>query len=156
KRMPLDGATRERVKPALDALADLFEHRQCLGEVFERAKELRASMSTIAFWENDDKLRQIQRLLDGPSVHAGTRAIPLAERSLLDVGVHEISVSPEQLLAGMARAFEMTRDAVLAVGQAWKTLEPALEQMEREAAELHALAESLGQLEMVRLELGRI
>src|SRR5262249_22040000 len=94
KRTPLEGVTRERVEPALEALANLFEARQRLGEVFERAKELRASMSALAFWENDDKLKQIQQLLDGPSIHMGTQTTPLARRGLLDAGAHDVSASP--------------------------------------------------------------
>src|SRR5262249_45680672 len=156
KRTPLEGVTRERVEPALEALANLFEARQRLGEVFERARELRASMSALAFWANDDKLKQIQQLLDGPSIHMGTQTTPLARRGLLDAGAHDVSASPEQVLAAMANAFEGARDALIAVGEAWRTLEPALERLEREGADLRALAESLHELDAVRGELGGI
>jgi hypothetical protein len=150
KRARLEGVTRERAGPALDALTNLFESRQRLRDVFDRAKELRASMSAIAFWENDDKLRQIHQLLDGPSVHMGTQATPLAQRRLLDLGAQDVALSPEQVLAAMATAFEGARDTLLAVGEAWRTLEPALERMEREAVDLRALATSVGEIDAVR------
>ncbi len=67
-RAPLEGETKQRVAPALDALTDLFEHRGRLTEVLERAKELRASMSGMAFWGSDEKEREIQALLYGPSI----------------------------------------------------------------------------------------
>jgi chromosome segregation ATPase len=153
KRAPLDGISQARVSPALDALADLFEHRQRLGEVLDRATELRASMSTLGFFQNDDKLRQIQELLDGPSIHLGAMQKPLAQRSLLDRGAEELVATPEQLLAAMQRAFEVARDAVLAVQSAWATLEPAMERMEAEVAALRDLAERVGVLETVRGEL---
>ncbi len=156
KRAPLDGISHQRVSPALDALADLFEARQRLEEVFVRAKGLRASISTLGFFGNDEKLRQIRELLDGPSIHMGATQKPLAERSLLDLGAQEVLVSPEQLLRAMQQAFELARDAVLAVQRAWATLEPALERMEGELAALRPLAESVGEAKEAEREIAAV
>src|SRR5262249_53534943 len=59
KRAPLDGVTKTRVYPVLDALGELFEHRERLTEVLERAKEIRESISSLAFWNTDEKLAEI-------------------------------------------------------------------------------------------------
>jgi hypothetical protein len=153
RRAPLDGISHARVSPALDALADLFEHRQRLEGVFCRAKDLRASITALGFFQNDDKLRQIRELLDGPSIHMGAMEKPLAQRSLLDAGAEDVLVSPEQLLVAMQRAYEGARDAVLAVERAWATLEPALERMEAELAALRAMAAQVGESERALPEL---
>ncbi len=149
KRAHLSGISAERVLPALDALADLFQQRQRLGDVFERAKEIRASMSQVAFWENDDKMKAIVDLLDGPSITLDARTRPLARRGLLDRSADDVAVSPEQLLGSMVRAFEVARDAVLAVRDAWAILEPALERMEKEVVDLRAMAKNVDELEAV-------
>lgn len=143
KRAPLDGITAARVTPALDALAELFEHRQRLTDVLDRAKEIRASVSALAFWERNDKLAEIDRLLDGASVKMSARPTPLSQRGLLDPAAHDVAFVPEALLEAMVRAFDLARDAVTAVARAWKTLEPEIEHTEREVAELRRVAHEL-------------
>ena len=143
-RAPLEGISHARVSPALDALADLFEHRQRLEAVFVRAKELRASITALGFLQNDDRVRQIRALLEGPSVRLETRRKPLAQRGLLDAAAEDVLVSPEDLLLAMQQAYEGARDAVLAVQRAWATLEPTLGRMEAELAALGPMAEAIG------------
>ena len=53
RRAPLEGMTKARVGPALDALIQLFEHRERLTEVLDRAKAVRESISTLTFWNTD-------------------------------------------------------------------------------------------------------
>ncbi len=156
KRAPLEGQSLARVAPALDALADLFEHRQRLEAVLERARLLRAQVTTLGFFQNDDKLRQIHELLLGPSIHLGAAEKPLAQRSLLDQGAHEITATPEQLLVHMQRTFELARDAVLAVERAWATLEPAMERMGAEVLALRAMATQSGEAAGVEGELAAV
>jgi hypothetical protein len=57
-----------------------------------------------------------------------------------------VTVAPEQLLAAMADAYHVARDAVAEVSRAWATLEPLLETSEREVASLKKAAEDLGDL----------
>ena len=127
----LEGETARVVAPALAALNDVFESRGKLTEVLDRAKQVRASMSGIAFWGNDDKEREVFALLQGPSIELPPEATPLARRALLDRGARDVRVVPEQLLSAMAAAYERARDAVVAVQQAWERIEPVLAQAER-------------------------
>jgi hypothetical protein len=143
-RTQVEGETKRVVEPALDALRDLFEQRGKLTEVLDRAREVRASMSGLAFWANEEKERQILELLHGPSIEVETEMTPLARRALLDPGERDVRIVPEQLLAAMATAFEGARDAVVTVRRAWESLEPSLASMGTRLADARATAESLG------------
>jgi hypothetical protein len=139
-RAPLEGETARVVGPALEALDDVFEYRGKLTEVLDRARSVRASMSGIAFWGNDDKEREVYALLHGPSIELPPAATPLARRALLDPGATDVRVVPEQLLAAMSAAFERARDAVVAVQQAWQRIEPVLSHVERQLEDARATA----------------
>jgi hypothetical protein len=143
-RAPLDGVTRGRVYPALDALAELFEHRQKLTEVFEQAKAIRASISPLTFWNTDEKLAEVEKLLNGPSIRMTPVHVPLARRRLLDPAGQDETVAPEQLLAAMAQAYDVARSAVLEVKHAWETLEPAIDSAQQDVTALRGMAASLG------------
>src|SRR5580658_1261586 len=114
-RAPLEGETKQLVAPALDALGELFEHRGRLTDALDRAKELRASMAGLIAWGNDEKEREIQALLYGPSIELPPDLTPLARRTLLDPGRREVRIVPGQLLEAMAAAYEKARDVILAV-----------------------------------------
>jgi hypothetical protein len=143
-RVRLEGETKRVVEPALEALTELFEQRGRLTEVLDRAKEVRASMSGLAFWANDEKEREIQALLHGPSIELPPQTTPLARRALLDPGAHDVRVVPEQLLGAMAAAFERARDAVVSVQHAWERLEPSMAAVAQRVSDARAAAESLG------------
>jgi len=152
-RAGLVGETKARVGPALDALGDLFEHRERLNVVVARAKKLREDLS---FWNKDEKLAEIVALLGGPSITLGTRQLPVAQRNLLDAATSEVAIVPEQLLNEMVRAYQLARDAVAEVGAAWGRLEPLLLDIEREVALVQAEATALDQEEATRTELEQI
>src|SRR5262245_23326461 len=61
----LDGLTRERVLPALTAMQELFAQRGLLYDMVGRAAKLRASLNR---WRPAETLREIERLLRGPSI----------------------------------------------------------------------------------------
>lgn len=132
----LEGETRAAVAPAIDALTRLFEDRERLVAVVERAREIRGSLSTLAFWQNEEKLAEVEALLTGPSIALGAEITPLSRRSLLDPGPRELATSPEELLARMTQAFEHARDLTARLTRAWAKLEPAIEEID---AELRAL-----------------
>jgi hypothetical protein len=140
-RAPLDGITKQRVYPALDALGELFEHRGRLTETLDRAKEVRAS---VGFWNKEERLQEVRRLLFEPSIKMGAVPTPLAKRGLLDPATTEVAVVPEKLLLAMAQAYEQLRDAVHDVKQAWERLEPSREKAEAEVAGIRGAARSLG------------
>jgi hypothetical protein len=142
-RAPLEGETKRLVVPALDALGELFEHRGRLTEALDRAKELRASMSGLLSWGNDEKEREIHAVLFGPSIELPPDLTPLARRTLLDPGRREVRVVPGQLLEAMAGAYEKARDVILAVQSAWAEAEPALTAIETRVREAREQARAL-------------
>ena len=143
KRPQLEGATKERVGPALDAVSELFENRERLAAVVARAREVRASISPLTFWEKDDKITEIHRLLRGTSIELGQKVVALSQRNLLDQGYHDVLVAPEQLLTEMATRFQEARTVLLSVSQAWEALDPVMTAVETEMTALRALAAEL-------------
>jgi hypothetical protein len=139
RRAALLGVSAERVHPALDAVTELFQQREQLADVVARARAARASISALTFWDRDEKLALVARLLRAPSIDAGVRSTPLAELGLLDEAERELRVEPEALLAAMARTFDQARDVILAVARAWKALSPPIEALDREIQALRAL-----------------
>lgn len=152
-RQPLDGVTRARVSPALDALGELFEHRGRLTEVLDRAKELKKS---AGFFDKQQKMNEVAALLNGPSIKMGATPMPLAKRNLLDPAANDVAVMPEHLLAAMAHAYEVARDAVMQVSRAWATLEPVMMELERDLESLRKSAEDVGDTQAVGGELAAI
>lgn len=155
-RAPLQGETARVVAPALEALDDVFEYRGKLTEVLDRARAVRASMSGLSLWGNDEKEREIFVLLQGPSIEVPPQATPLARRALLDPGARDVRVVPEQLLSAMAAAYEQARDAVVAVKQAWERIEPVLAVIERQLEDARAMAAMLGIEATVEAELAAV
>jgi hypothetical protein len=152
-RAKLTGDTRARVVPALDALGELFEHRERLNGVLARAKELRGQLS---FWGKEEKLAEISELLSGRSITLGTKQMPVAQRNLLDSAASDLVVAPTELLGEMVRGYQIARDAVAAVGAAWARLEPQLVELERQVGEVQAAAADVGQAGAVRGEVDAI
>ena len=159
QKVTLEGITRQKVLPALEALGQLFEQRQRLTEVVDRAKAVRAS---VGFWDKEQKLLEIRELLYGPSIKMSAAPTPLSRRNLLDPAPTDVGVIPEQLLFAMSNAFQVARDAVAEVSQAWRQLDPFLEGVEREIASLKAAAKELGDasaapdVEWLAAELARV
>ena len=143
KRPALSGTTKARVGPALDAVSELFENRERLAGVVAKAREVRASVSSLAFWDKDEKIAEIHRLLQGTSIELGQKVVALAERNLLDQGSHDVFIDPEQLLAQMAARFQEARTVLLAVSQAWEALDPEMAEIESRMTVLRALAADL-------------
>lgn len=123
RRPPLEGISAARLGPALDAVSDLFEDRRRLGAVVDRARAVRASISAIAFWGSDDKVAEIQALLDAPSIAVASLVVPLGDRGLLDEGSREVFIEPERLLAEMTPRFAAAREALLAAARAMSAVE---------------------------------
>ncbi len=108
-----------------------------------KAKELRASISTLTFWDTDEKLAQIHKLLSGTSIELGPRVIALSERSLLDATYTDVTLEPERLLADMVKAFEGARTVLLSVSRAWESLDATIGEIEKEMTALRELAANL-------------
>jgi hypothetical protein len=139
KRAALEGATREAVYPALDAVTEMFENRDRLAAVVAQAREVRATIGALTLWNRDEKIAEVVRLLRGRSIELAHRVVALGERSLLDQGYEDVLVDPEQLCAAMVKSFEASRTTLLSVSRAWESLDPAMAEIEREMTRLRAL-----------------
>jgi hypothetical protein len=153
ERTVIEGVTAARVTPALAAMRELFARRGLLQEMLSRVRERRTRVSH--FLPSGGVLAEIDALLHGPSIHLPPVQTPLAQRGLLSAAAHEDTIRPDDLLAAMLQAFEVARDAVMAVDAAWGRLYPAVDSMEREVEALAALASSLGANEESELAAAR-
>ena len=149
----LTGVTKARVTPALEALSDLFQHFDLLVTTVNKAVELRKQVPL--FLGSEQKIREIEQLLTGPSIQLAVVQIPLAQRGLLSASETANAIAPNQLLAAMTDAFQVAKDVVLAVDEAWLRLELTLANAETEIISLQRLADSLGQSSLIELSTAR-
>lgn len=137
----LTGITQAQVTPAVEAMNDLFQHFDLLRNTVDQANQLRKQISW--FLGSEQKVNQIEQLLTGPSIQLPCVHTPLAQRGLLSAAQTANAIAPETLLMVMTNAFQVAKDVVLAVDQAWERLEPALVNAEVEIVSLQKLADSL-------------
>ncbi len=137
----LTGLTQARVTPAIEAMNDLLQHFDLLSQTVEQATKLRSSVPW--FLVSEQKVQEIEQILTGPSIQLPAVQTPLAQRGLLCAAETASAIAPEKLLMVMTNAFEVARDAVLAVDEAWSRLEPKLISTEAEIISLQKLADSL-------------
>lgn len=137
----LVGVTQARVTPALEAMNELFEHFDLLVNTVNKATALRSSLPRFL---GSEQIREIEQLLTGPSIQLPASQTPLAHRGLLSAAQTANSMTPEQLLRVMTNAFQVAKNAVLAVDEAWSRLEPILGGAEAEIISVQKWADSLG------------
>ena len=137
----LVGITAKRVIPALAAVQDMWQYLQLLQDLLRRALELRKG---VRLWTQERVLNEIQQMLTGPSLSLQTTQKPLALRGLLSTTSQTETVSPDDLMQFMMRAFEMAKDTILEVDGAWKRLEPTLSDFETQLTALSVSAMALG------------
>ncbi len=139
----LTGLSEAQITPALEAMSNLFQDFDLLLKTVEQATELRKQVPR--FLASEQKLQEIEQILTGASIQLPAVHTPLAHRGLLTAAETANAIAPDQLLAAMTSAFQVAKDAVLAVDQAWSHLEPTLANAEAEIISLQTLADSLGQ-----------
>jgi hypothetical protein len=152
-KLELTGVTQARVTPALEAMNELFQHFDLLAKTIDKALALRKQLSPL--WISEQKIREIEHILTGASIHLAVVQIPLAQRGLLSAAVTANAIAPVQLLAAMTNAFDIAKNAVLEVDAAWLRLESAIAASEAEIVSLEKLAVSLGQGNFAQLSLAR-
>jgi hypothetical protein len=136
----LTGITQTQVSSALVALNELFQHFELLANTINRAASLRKQ---LPLFHGADRLNEIEQLLSGASIQLPVVQIPLAQRGLLSASETATAIAPTDLLAAMTHAFQVAKNVVLAVDNAWSTLETKLFQADAEIRSLKALAASL-------------
>lgn len=139
----LTGVTQARVTSALEAMNQLFQHFDLLVTTLNQAAQKRKQVPR--FLGPEQKIREIEHILTGASIQLAVVQIPLAQRGLLSAATSANAIAPNDLLAAMTDAFQVAKDAVLAVDEAWLRLEATLASAEAEIMSLQNLADSLGQ-----------
>ncbi|NJL69882.1 MAG: hypothetical protein HC894_31175 [Microcoleus sp. SM1_3_4] len=151
-KTPLNGTTQQQVLPALAALTDVFRDFDLLRQTIEQALDLRQQLPR--WLGNDDRLQEIDRLLNTSSILLPSVNVPLAQRNLLSAAQTCDRRTPSQLLAAMVQAFDRARDVVLAVDAAWCQWEPNLLQWgaQLRSIQQQAIAMEISVPELPRLE----
>ncbi|MDF5719739.1 MAG: hypothetical protein PUP91_04450 [Rhizonema sp. PD37] len=136
------GVTQARLRPALEAMNDLFGYFDLLVQTVDKATQLRLSIPR--FLVSPQKLQEIERILTKRSIQFAATQISLAERGLLSAAEITDAIAPQELLVLMTLAFNIAKEAVLAVDEAWLHLEPMLDNAQTEIQTLQKWADSLG------------
>jgi hypothetical protein len=125
----LTGQTRERWDAASAMLADLWQMYLAYSAVVDRVAEL----GTGARRPAKKDLPELDSLLTGASVLLPRSLVPLARRSLLDTGVHAVTLAAA--VAAMRRSFSEVAEVTSAVEAVWAQVG---ERLDAAAAELAA------------------
>jgi hypothetical protein len=141
-KAPITGVTAARVEPALGAMLTAFQYFALLNDTIKHANALRHNLPTL--FSSEQKLREIEEILCGKSIHLPAVDVPLEQRTLLSGVQCSESISPDELLDTMGKAFQAAKDAVLAVDAAWNSLGTALSQTGARIESLRQRAGALG------------
>ncbi|MBR8838421.1 MAG: hypothetical protein DSM106950_31565 [Stigonema ocellatum SAG 48.90 = DSM 106950] len=142
-KVQLTGVTQARLHPALEAMNDLFGYFDLLVLAVDKATQLRTSVIP-PFLVSQQKLQEIAQILTKPSIQLAVVQTPLAERGLLSAAETTHAIAPQELLVRMKKAFNVAKEAVLAIDEAWSRLQPMLGREAEEIQNLQKLADSLG------------
>src|SRR5262245_39719100 len=83
----LTGETATKVESALDLMCQMFEHLDRLYRVLNDAKLVRRELPSI--FGGEDRMREIDRLLNTASIELPPVTTPVAARNLLSIPVTE-------------------------------------------------------------------
>ena len=129
----LTGETIGKVDAALDLMCQLFEHLDRLYLILNSAKHVRKDLPSL--FGSEDKMREIDRLLNADSIELPSITTPVSARNLLSIPVTERRIRPRDLLELMMKAFEQAKAIVLEVDDAWRGLDTMLNRAEYEVAD---------------------
>ena len=140
--VPATGTSRQRVEHAVEAVRDLLLCGTEMQGVVERAGKLRQALPLLF---REEKIREIDLLLHGPSIQMPATDIPLMQRPLLSDAAGTLrSLSIQQMLDAMTPDFEAAKQTIFEVDRAWATLCPRLEAATAELAGLRAASLDAG------------
>jgi len=136
----LRGVTAERWQAARGMLANLFAAHTELKHVIEAAARLcgRSWLLTA------DRLKELESLLNGPSVVVSDAALQLPDRRLLSESRTVVRRTPDELIEQMAAWYDDAKAVVVGVGVVWDALIPRLRAERQRSLALVSLAEELG------------
>jgi molybdopterin-guanine dinucleotide biosynthesis protein A len=126
----LAGETAEKVDAALDLMCQLFEHLDRLYLILNDAKHVRRDLPSI--FGAEERMREIDRLLNTASIDLPPITTPVAARGLLSIPVTERKIRPHDLLAGMMQAYAQAKSIVIEIDDAWRGLDMTITRAELE------------------------
>lgn len=129
----LTGETATKVDAALDLMCQLFEHLDRLYLVLADAKHIRRDLPSI--FGAEEKMRQIDRILNTASIELPPLTTPVSARGLLSIPVTERKICPRDLLESMIRHFEQAKSIVVEIDDTWRGLEMTITRAELEIAD---------------------
>ncbi len=140
--LSLSGQTETQAQRAVAAIDDLFSQFSLLSDSLAQAISLRQGLSP--YFPSETRIQEIQQLFALPSIILRSTPQTLAGRGLLGPAEVTETVTPTALLDRMIETFTWTKDVVLALDQAWLTLEPELTALQGQIDRLRHQAQQLG------------
>jgi len=137
----LTGITAVRAEQALATLGWLWSQFLRIKEIVEQAEGLRGARRRL----DGPRLDELEHLVQGPSIALAPLVVPLAHRGLLTPGETPAAISPTDLIADMARAFDAARSDISAIEAAWTLGIPRLEGMTAALEAITVPATDLGE-----------
>ena len=139
-RITVTGESQQTVEQACETVSQLLLSSNELHGVVERAQALREQLPRIF---RDEKLRQIEGLLNGPSIRLPATDVPLTRRGLLSEAVADgRTLSLQETLDTMVPAFEAAKRTIFEVDRIWTTLPDRVDAAEAELSRLHEAGRS--------------
>lgn len=132
----LTGETRRQWDEAQARVASLWQMFDAYGHILDRAERLRGRQARLGPAE----LEELTWLLTGPSVEPPRLRAPQQGAP----GRTRERLTPEEVAAWMARAYEQVVGMVTASDAAWSVLLPRLDEVERAWRAVRGLRRSLG------------
>lgn len=137
KLTPLEGRTRDRVAPVLEAVAKNWTYFSLLESAIKRAQEARSQVPTFG---QARALARIEEILTGPSIELPAIPVPFEKRSLTSDTQIIPTITPGELKKQAIAAFEATKRVIGLLNESWKVLEELAGPVEREAQDLERQA----------------
>ncbi|HEX5096462.1 MAG TPA: hypothetical protein VFX21_10625, partial [Acidimicrobiia bacterium] len=136
---PLQGTTAKRIADAERVLGELWEDFGLFRAHVDRLTELRGTGRLPG-----NRVEELDRLLTTAAIALPPDDVPLATRGLLDPATTANSISADDLLANMVKAFDTAKRDILSIDETWKTMLPALDNVTEQMTRLEHLADDVG------------
>lgn len=111
-RPTFTGRTQTELVPAMAALEELWQNFALLSDNVKLAHSIYDNLPTFG---QDEKLKEIRRLLTGPSIKLPPIQVPLEQRGLLTPAETQQAITPERLLEVLLKAFDVAVKVVARV-----------------------------------------
>ncbi len=150
-RAALEGESQAEAQRACEAISHLLLCGNELRAVVGRARALREGLPLLF---REEKMREIERLLTGPSIRLPDTDVPLTQRGLLSSAVADgRALSLQEMLDRMIPVFEAAKRTVFEVDHLWSTLPVRMDAAEAEWVRLRGIGEEASGLPDLRRQI---